>query len=112
MKLGVTRLGPRSLSTSPCSTIPPRPPIAVPNTIPTRIGSKPFRPASPIASFAAARERSTLRSSFRTSFGEATVAGSKSLTSAPTRTGKSLASNDRIQSMPLSPATAARQVEK
>ena len=87
------------------------PPIAVPKTIPTRFGSKPFSPASPIASRPAPRARRTFRSSFRTSLAEATCVASKSLTSAAMRTGASLASNDRIQSMPLSPATAARQVD-
>ena len=37
--------------------------------------------------------------------------GSKSFTSAATRTGNSLASNARIQSIPLRPATADSQVE-
>jgi hypothetical protein len=37
--------------------------------------------------------------------------GSKSFTSAATRTGKPLASNERMKSMPLSPARAARQVD-
>src|SRR5207249_11262907 len=36
--------------------------------------------------------------------------GSKSVTSAATRTGESPGSNELIQSIPLSPATAARQV--
>ncbi len=92
--------------------MPLKPPIAVPNTMPTRIGSKPFSPASPMASVAAASDRSTFRSSLRTSFGDATPEGSKSFTSAATRTGKPLASNERIQSIPLSPATAARQAER
>jgi hypothetical protein len=88
------------------------PPIAVPNTMPTRVGSKPLSPASCIASRAAPMESRTFRSSFRTSFGDATSVGSKSFTSAATRTGRPVASNARIQSMPLSPATAARQVER
>ena len=54
----------------------------------------------------------TYRSSFRTSFGEATLLGSKSLTSAATRTGKPLGSNARMKSIPLRPATAASQVER
>ena len=52
-----------------------------------------------------------MRSSLRASFGGTTPAGSKSLTSAATRTGNPLASNERIQSMPLRPATAASQVD-
>ena len=67
--------------------IPMIPPIAEPKTIPTRAGSNPFRPESACASFAAASASRTLRSSLRTSFGEATLAGSKSLTSAAIRTG-------------------------
>src|SRR6185503_5390136 len=77
-----------------CSTIPIKPPIADPKTIPTRCGSKPFRPESASASFAAPSASTTLRSSRRSSFGPASPAASKA----------------RIQSMPLSPATAARQV--
>src|SRR3954451_2557021 len=90
--------------------IPPMPPIAEPKAIPTRYGSNPFRPAWATASRPAARASRTLRSSLRCSFGEATSLGSKSLTSAATRTGKSSASNDLIQSIPLSPASAARHV--
>jgi hypothetical protein len=52
-----------------------------------------------------------LRSSLRASFGEATWVGSKSFTSAAIRTENSLASKARMKSMPLSPATAARQVD-
>ena len=59
----------------------------------------------------AASASSTLRSSFRTSFGDAAVVGSKSFTSAAIRTGKSLASKERIQSTPLRPSSAARHVE-
>src|SRR3954470_16396790 len=90
--------------------MPIRPPIAEPKTIPTRYGSKPFRPESATASFAAPRARTTLRSKRRSSFGGASPSGSKSLTSAAMRTGRPSASNARIQSIPLSPATAARQV--
>ena len=110
-KFGETRLGPRSRSVSACSRIPGTPPIAEPKMMPTRAGSNPFRPASVSASRPAATPRSTFRSSLRTSFGEATWVGSKSLTSAATRTGSPVVSKDRIQSIPLSPATAARQVE-
>ena len=88
-----------------------KPPIAEPKTIPTRAGSKPFRRASSTASFAAPSASRTLRSSLRTSFGEATPLGSKSFTSAAIRTGKPLASNERMKSIPLSPASAARHVE-
>src|SRR5215831_9301805 len=109
-KLGDTRSGPRSRRISSCSRIPVTPPIAVPKTIPTRVGSKPLRPASPIASRAAPSASRTLRSSLRTSFGDATWVGSKSFTSAAIRTGSPVASNERIQSMPLRPATAAAQV--
>ena len=77
-----------------CSRIPMTPPIAVPKTMPTRGGSKPFSPASPIASRPAPSASRTLRSSLRTSFGEATAVASKSLTSAAIRTGKSLASKE------------------
>ena len=55
----------------------------------------------------AARRRATsrtLRSSLRTSFGDATRLGSKSFTSAAIRTGRPVASKARIQSIPLSPA--------
>src|SRR5580765_297931 len=50
------------------------------------------QPASATASFEAATARTTLRSSRRASFGGTTLAGSKSFTSAATRTGKPLAS--------------------
>ena len=110
-KFGETRAGPRSRRISSCSRIPFTPPMAVPKTIPTLVGSKPFRPASAIASRAAPRASSTFRSSLRTSFGEATRVASKSFTSAATRTGRPVVSNERIQSMPLSPATAAFQVD-
>src|SRR4029077_5900468 len=110
MKYGEMRSGPRSRSVSACSTIPIKPPIAEPKTIPTRCGSKPFRPESVSASLAAPSASTTLRSSRRSSLGCASPAGSKSLTSAATRTGSPSASNARIQSTPLSPATAARQV--
>src|SRR5215208_7158952 len=89
--------------------IPRTPPIAEPKTIPTRAGSKPFRPESPIASRAAATAHTTFRSSFRASLGETTLVGSKSLTSAATRTGNSDASNARMKSTPLRPASAASQ---
>src|SRR5437867_8010754 len=91
--------------------MPVTPPIAEPKMIPTRFGSKPFRFASAIASRAAPSASRTLRSSFRASLGDATWSGSKSFTSAATRTLKSLASNALIQSIPLSPATAARHVD-
>src|SRR6478672_13146896 len=110
MKYGEMRSGPRSRSVSACSTIPIRPPIAEPKTIPTRCGSKPLRPESASASLAAPSASTTLRSSRRSSFGCASPAGSKSLTSAATRTGNPSASKARIQSIPLSPATAERQV--
>ena len=110
MKYGEMRSGPRSRSVSACSTIPISPPIAEPKTIPTRCGSKPFRPESASASFAAPSASTTLRSSRRSSFGCASPAGSKSLTSAAMRTGSPSASKARMKSIPLSPATAARQV--
>src|SRR3954453_8066608 len=109
-KFGETRSGPRSRRICSCSRIPLTPPIAVPNTTPTRAGSKPFRLASSLPSGAAASARRTFRSSFRTSFADATWVASKSLTSAATRTGSPSTSNERIQSMPLRPATAACQV--
>ncbi len=112
MKYGEIRSGPRSRNVFAWSTIPIRPPIAEPNTIPTRIGSKPFRPESASASFAAPSASRTLRSNRRSSFGPARPVGSKSLTSAAIRTGKPSASKARIQSIPLSPATAAFQVER
>ena len=107
MKYGEIRSGPRSRSVFAWSTIPIRPPIAEPKTIPTRIGSKPFRPESASASFAAPSASRTLRSKRRSSLGPARPVGSKSLTSAAIRTGRPSASNARIQSIPLCPATAA-----
>ena len=69
MKNGETRSGPRSRSTSCCSAIPGRPPIAEPTTIPTRAGSRPFdRPLSRHASCAAPSASRTLRSIRRASF--------------------------------------------
>ena len=79
--------------------------------IPTRDGSNPFSPASARASRPAATPSRTLRSSFRASFGETTCVGSNPFTSAATRTGRPSVSNVEIQSIPLSPACAARQVE-
>ena len=58
----------------------------------------------------AASASSTFRSSFRTSFGDATPLGSKSFTSAATRTGKSEGSNAWMKSMPLRPLTADSHV--
>ena len=92
--------------------IPMKPPIAEPKTIPVRAGSKPLSRASSTASFAAASASRTFRSSLRTSFGDATPLGSKSFTSAAIRTGKALGSNERMKSIPLSPASAARHVER
>jgi hypothetical protein len=92
--------------------IPRKPPIAVPKRIPTRSAEyAPSSPASATASLAAPSERRTFRSSLRASFGEATWVGSKSFTSAAIRTGNSLASKERMKSMPLWPATAARHVD-
>jgi hypothetical protein len=90
--------------------IPRKPPIAEPKTTPTRAGSKPFNPASSIASLAAPRASSTLRSSRRASLGGATEPGSKSFTSAAMRTGNPLASKERMKSIPLFPPTAASHV--
>ena len=113
MNVGATRSGPRARRTSVCSAMPITPPMAEPRRMPTRAGSyAPSRPASATASRAAASASRTLRSSFRTSFGEATALGSKSFTSAAMRTGNPLASNERMKSTPLSPATAARHVER
>src|SRR5690242_7497485 len=110
LRSGERRSGPRPRTVPAGSPFRTRPPIAEPKTIPTRCGSKPFRPESASASFAAPSASTTFRSSRRSSLGPASPAGSKSLTSAATRTGRPSASNARIQSMPLSPATAARQV--
>jgi hypothetical protein len=110
-KCGETRLEPRSRRTSACSTMPGMPPIAEPKMIPTRVGSTPFSRESASASRAAPRASRTFRSSFRASFGDATCEASKSFTSAAMRTGNSLASNALIQSIPLSPAIAARHVD-
>src|SRR5204863_4246491 len=66
--------------------------------------------ASETASFAAPSASRTLRSRRRSSFGPARPLGSKSLTSAATRTGESPGSKALIQPIPLSPSTAARQV--
>ena len=111
MKNGEIRSGPRSRSTYVCSTIPGRPPIAEPTTTPTRAGSTPLRPPSRQASCAAPSASRTFRSIRRASFAGATVVGSKPFTSPAIRTGYSLASNAWMKSMPLSPATAAFQVE-
>ena len=105
------RSGPRSRSTSACSMIPSSPPIAEPNTIPTRVGSKPFSPASATASLAEATANCTFRSSLRASLAEMTVVGSKPLTSAAIRTGKPSVSNAPMKSTPLRPLRAASQDE-
>ena len=60
---------------------------------------------------AASTASRTFRSSRRASFGETTSGGSKSLTSAATRTGKLARVERRMKSMPLSPASAALHVE-
>src|SRR5919204_6036190 len=108
---GDPRPGPPPRTPSLCPMTPITPPIAEPKTIPTRAGSKPSRRASSTASRAARSASKTLRSSFRTSRGDATSLGSKSFTSAAIRTGKPLASKERMKSIPLSPASAARQVD-
>src|SRR6476619_7772579 len=110
-KFGDTRSGPRSRSVVCCSRMPGTPPIAEPKMIPSRDGSNPFRPASSRASRPAATPCRTFRSSFRASFGETTCVGSNPFTSAATRTGRPSVSNAEIQSIPLSPACAARHVE-
>src|SRR2546430_4049074 len=110
-KNGETRSAPRSRNTSACCIIPRKPPIAEPSTMPTRVGSNPSSLASSTASFAAHTASSTLRSSRRASLIGTTPDGSNSFTSAATRTGNSLASNERIQSIPLRPSTAACHVE-
>ena len=113
MKFGETRSAPRSRRMSCCSAMPEMPPIAVPNRMPTRSGSYTLSsPASATASVAAASASRTFRSSLRTSLIDATVVGSKSLTSAAIRTGKALASNERMKSIPLRPATAASHVAR
>ena len=76
------------------------------------VADRPLRaPESAHASRAAATARTTLRSSLRASFGPTTASGSNPFTSDAIRTGKSLASNAWIQSMPLLPATAASHVD-
>ncbi len=79
--------------------------------MPTRAGSRPFTPESRHASCAAPSASRTFRSIRRASFGGATVAGSKPLTSPAILTGNSLASKVSMKPIPLSPATAARQVD-
>ena len=111
MKKGETRSGPRSRRTSCCSAIPGSPPIAEPTTIPTLSGSAPFTEASRHASCAAPSASRTLRSIRRASLGGATDDGSKPFTSPAIRTGKPLVSKPWMKSTPLSPATAACQVE-
>ena len=89
------------------------PPIAEPSTIPTRVGSNPSRRrvGDRFPRCGDARAARCARAAAPLS-AAATDVPSKSLTSAATRTGKSLASNERIQSIPLRPATAASQVER
>src|SRR5215468_5141179 len=67
-------------------------------------------PASVSASRPAATPSRTFRSSLRASLAETTWVGSKSFTSAATRTGRPSVSNAWIQSIPLSPAQAAFHV--
>src|SRR3954471_9946580 len=110
-KFGETRSGPRSRSVSACSRRPDTPPIAEPKTIPTRVGSKPFRPASARASRPAATPSSTFRSSLRASLADTTCAGSNPFTSPAIRTGSPSVSKVEIQPIPLSPASAARQLD-
>ena len=113
MKYGETRSEPRSSRMLCCSTIPNRPPIAVPNSTPTRAGSyAPASDASSAASVAAATPITTFRSSRRASFGPTTEAGSNPRTSAAIRTGNPLVSNVEMKSIPLRPATADSQVER
>jgi hypothetical protein len=113
MKYGDTRSGPRSAKVRCCSVIPIRPPIALPNSTPTRAGSyAPSSPACSAASVAAATPSTTKRSSRRASFGPTTSAGSNPRTSAAIRTGNPVVSKLLMKSIPLRPATAASQVER
>ena len=68
--------------------------------------------ASAAASSAAETAKCTSFQVRRTSFAGIAFDGSKSLTSAAMLTGKSVASNDRITSTPLCPATSASQVDR
>ena len=104
MKYGDTRSRPRSRRMSPCSMIALMPPIAEPKTMPTRSGRRRCRdrhprppPSTPRARTGRCHPSGALLRRRRD------PAGSKSFTSAATRTGIALASKERMKSMPLSP---------
>ena len=96
----------------PARRCPGTPPIAEPKTIPTRVGSKPFEARVRRAPRGPRRRRTArcARASAPPS-AETTWLGSKPFTSAAIRTGSPSVSNVEIQSIPLSPASAARQVD-
>src|SRR5262245_58635449 len=88
-----------------------------PITTPTRSRACPSRPfpfpispADPSASLAAASVYCVTRSVRFRSLAGRRPSGSKPFTSPAIRTGNELASNDRIQSTPLRPATSAVHV--
>src|SRR3954471_4016199 len=107
---GETRAGPRSSSTCCSSMIRGSPPAALPRMTPVRVGSVTSKLASLNASTAAATPKCTSRLTLRISLGDIAAAGSKSLTSAAIDTGKLSASNARMKSTPLLPATRLDQV--
>ena len=106
MKYGEMRSGPRSRSVSACSTIPisaaDRRAEDDPDARAGRSRSGRSRRAPPWPRRARARRCGRAGAAPSAS---ASPAGSKSLTSAATRTGSPSASKARIQSTPLSPAT-------
>src|SRR6478735_4586310 len=107
---GETRAGPRSSSTCCSSMIRGRPPAALPRMTPVRVGSVTSKFASFSASTAAATPKCTSRLTLRASLADIAMFGSKSLTSAAIDTGKLSASNARMKSTPLLPATRLDQV--
>ena len=109
---GETRSGPRSRRMSACSTIPMHAADRRAEDDPDPRRVEPVRARQSRERLACRRRAraATLRSSRRASLGDASPAGSKSFTSAATRTGRPSASKAWIQSIPLSPASAARHV--
>src|SRR6185312_16888814 len=107
---GDTRPGPRSSSTCCSSMIRGSPPAALPRMTPVRVGSVTSKPASFSASTAAVTAKCTSRLTLRASLAAIAIVASKSLTSAAIDTGKLSASNARMKSTPLLPATRLDQV--
>ncbi len=104
-----TRPGPRSASTLVWSSMDRRPPTPVETTTAARSGSTGGRPASSMASLAAATARWTARSVRLAALRSMYSTGSKSGTSPAILTGCSEASNSVTSRIPECPEARASQ---